>query len=459
MTGPAFPVFVPRFLFLAIHNEGDVCMVRNIVLRDKLNFRTYIYAVVLISTMMLLQFKIVDAFFLLQVFGTSVIILRNGKISLSRDRRVNAVFLFWILSTVLCVLSRDIPLSYQKGSIIAMVQVVPLYFTFVYIERYTQRNQSLFDGIRKVILLSCVIELVWCLLQYVAYKLMGLDINRLIFTDMLHLVSSASQYKNGVFHPSGLCWHSAFIAPVAVIAFLFSKSTVIRLLAVLDVVICNNATALMAICLCIGLSFLSYLPRLFKSSRVRAVSLLLLCMEAAVILPAAVRMGFLETVWEKLLYIYQRSTGAVYDGGSAFAHIRYYTGYLTVLENSTPLQVLFGYGMGCSGLPISRCFGQYAELKNWAVETDVMNQIYSCGLIGFLVFYGFLLYITVHGWRLDRRYGILMLSLLCAGITYNIQFGWVILLELVLYLAVKRGYNLFESAPADTLAAAGFRGR
>lgn len=90
-------------------------------------------------------------------------------------------------------------------------------------------------------------------------------------------------------------------------------------------------------------------------------------------------------------------------------------------------------------------FGQYAELKSWVVESDVMNQLYSNGIIGFIFYYGFLLYIAIRGYRLDRRYFILMTGLIITGITYNIQFDWIVYIEFLLYLMVKFKVNLFST--------------
>lgn len=162
-------------------------------------------------------------------------------------------------------------------------------------------------------------------------------------------------------------------------------------------------------------------------------------------IPILIYTGILSTIIQKIIDIYERSTGIVYDGGSANAHIRYYTAYPQVVDNENIIQIFFGYGTGNSGYPISKLFGQYAELKSWVVESDVMNQLYSNGIIGFIFYYGFLLYIAIRGYRLDRRYFILMTGLIITGITYNIQFDWIVYIEFLLYLMVKFKVNLFST--------------
>ena len=73
-----------------------------------------------------------------------------------------------------------------------------------------------------------------------------------------------------------------------------------------------------------------------------------------------------------------------------------------------------------------------------------MNQLYSNGIVGFVLLYGLLAFIAVRGFRIDRRYTVLILSLAVAGITYNIQFSWVLFLEFLLYFCVKKNINVFE---------------
>ena len=77
--------------------------------------------------------------------------------------------------------------------------------------------------------------------------------------------------------------------------------------------------------------------------------------------------------------------------GSANAHIRYFTAYSNVVKNGNVIQFLFGYGTGKAGYTMSKLYGQYVNLKSWVVETDVMNRIYSNGIMGVVIYYSFLL--------------------------------------------------------------------
>ena len=274
-----------------------------------------------------------------------------------------------------------------------------------------------------------------------------IDLNQVLFRDLLHMVENPSQYKLGVYHPSGMCWHSAFMAPIAIIAFVISDSYIIKVLAVADAVVCNNATAMIGIGVCLVLSVLfslvDFLRKTNKTTRKR--TFIAIALIAVILILMSFYSDVMTNVCEKIVDIYGRATGAVYDGGSANAHIRYFTAYPNVVKNGSITQFLFGYGTGNSGYTMSKLYGQYTELKSWVVETDVMNQLYSNGIVGFVLYYGFILYIAIKGFKMDRRYFILMVSIMVAGITYNIQFDWVIYLEFLLYLTVKFKVNLFST--------------
>lgn len=417
-------------------------MERNMIANSR--YEKSIFLLTLLSTFMLIQFGFFDLFWILQVAVIIAQILISKKLIITRDKLIRALYITWILSTILCFAS-GIPMSYKKNAIIAVTFLVPTFFSVsVYLKNI--RQEHFIGCLKKALVISCTIQLVWCFAQFVLYTGMHIDLNQLIFSDILHMVENPSQYKLGVYHPSGMCWHSAFMAPITVLAFVLSESYSIKCLAVIDAVVCNNATALIGICICLiltaGFALFDFLRKTNKSTRKKTVFSLIAIV--LILIPVLVYTDALSIVVQKIVDIYERSNGIVYDGGSANAHIRYYTSYPKVVSSGNIVQFLFGYGTGNSGYPISKLFGQYTELKSWAVESDIMNQLYSNGIIGFFLFYGVLLYIAIKGLKIDKRYFVLMVSIILAGITYNIQFDWVIFIEFMMYFCVKNKVNLFQ---------------
>lgn len=410
----------------------------------KLEYSKYdilLFITVLCSTMMLVQFWIVDIFWILQVVVILASLLYSKTLRVTGDRRILALYIAWILSTTICLLS-DIPLSYKKNSIIAIGYILPILFsTSIYSKCILDTN--VVNVLRRVIVITCTLQLVWCLAQYFLYKEAGIDLNQVIFRDMLHMVAEPSQYKVGVYHPSGMCWHSAFIAPVAIFAFVLSDNYIIKCLAIAGAVLCKNSTALIGIGVCILLTALVFgVDFLRKREKVVDLRKLIAIIVAIILICGCT--DFLPIMLKEIASVSERIFGLASDD-STFVHIRYFTIYPKVILDGGPVHFLFGYGTSNSGYPISKLTGQYAELKSWAVESDVMNLLYSNGILGFVAFYSLLLHTAIKGMAIDRRYGVLIGSLILAGITYNIQFNWVIFLELIMYYCVNNNINLMAS--------------
>lgn len=416
------------------------------VISKNTRYENSIFIIVFFSTFMLVQFGIFDFFLCLQIVFFLVHIVITRRLRITRDRTIISLYCIWILSTLLCLVS-DIPLSYKKNSIIAIVFLVPTFFTISFYERYI-KSERFVAYIKKALTLTCVLQVLLCFVQFFLYRVAHIDLNQLVFSDIFHMVENPSQYKLGVFHPSGMCWHSAFMAPVVIIAFIVCDSYLIKILAIIDAVICNNATAMIGICVCLGLTGMFSIIDLLKreSKIVRKRTFIVASLIVVAIIPILFCTDIVPVVCDKIVDIYGRATGAVYDGGSANAHIRYFTAYPNVVKNGSIIQFLFGYGTGNSGYTMSKLYGQYAELKSWVVETDVMDQIYSNGIIGFVLYYKFLLYIAIKGCKLNRKYFILIASIIFAGITYNIKFDWVLFVEFLLYLTIKFKVDLFEAS-------------
>lgn len=65
---------------------------------------------------------------------------------------------------------------------------------------------------------------------------------------------------------------------------------------------------------------------------------------------------------------------------STSAHVKYYTALPEVWGNSAIFQVLFGYGVECSGCPYCVLFSQYASIGAWVTETYYINFIVGRGV-------------------------------------------------------------------------------
>ena len=157
---------------------------------------------------------------------------------------------------------------------------------------------------------------------------------------------------------------------------------------------------------------------------------------------AAYKIGLFEIIISKFTFLFNRLFASQKDASTA-AHFAYYSDYDKVLKSSTLLQIFFGYGHGCSGYPYSVLYNRYTDLANWAVECDVINILVSRGIFGFITHYYLLFYIMIKGQKIDYRYAAVIISIFIQGIGYNVQWDYVMFIELVLFLTIKLKINFF----------------
>ena len=105
---------------------------------------------------------------------------------------------------------------------------------------------------------------------------------------------------------------------------------------------------------------------------------------------------------------------------------------------------IFGYGVGCSGYTITSLYGRYADGGTWAIESDFINILVSRGIIGFIIYYWFLIRIMIKGFKIDYRYAIFIITVLFQGFGYNIQFDYLLLIEILMYILIENRVNFFD---------------
>ena len=63
-----------------------------------------------------------------------------------------------------------------------------------------------------------------------------------------------------------------------------------------------------------------------------------------------------------------------------------------------------------------------------------------------------MLYIAVRGAKQDYRYLAVMLPILLQGLGYNIQWDYVVMLELIMYFCIKKKISFFDPVTKERTA-------
>lgn len=395
------------------------------------------------SSMIVVQYHGYTLFFILQLIFCIVMLFVTKSIVLIDSFFINSIYLMFFISTFAAFFS-NISLISKKNAIFCIMLLVPMYFVVAYINSCGMRRKEIFDIIKKSVQIMCLVQLIWCMMQFFLYKVFTIDINDWIFVRIFHCVGNASCYRVDEYIPSGLSWHPALLAPIFVLSYCLFDNLNIKLLIIFDSLICGNSTALIGVIICVSYDLLRNGIKFLRNKQIKGKTIILILIALGIIGVIAIKTDIVGVAIEKIIYTYNRIIGTVDDGGSSLAHKRYFTAYPDVVKMSSLQQILFGYGENCSGYPFKVLFHQYVDVANWAVESDVMNILYSRGILGFVIYYAFLLYVAIRGYRINQKYLLLIFAIILEGITYNIQYEWVFFLEMIFLIAVTNNYDFFE---------------
>ena len=402
--------------------------------------RVLLFLIFVTSSMFVLQISGKYVSLLLEVVFCGYMLCKKKRIILPGYFLITFIFIELFFAAGSALLS-DMPQSYKKTAVDLAIMALPSYVTICYIREFIKEGYDVFGLVIKAIKMMVVIQIGWFLLQAVLWYGMHIDLNNIVFVRLLHTVSNASFVRSWVFYPSGLTWHSAILAPMLVLAYILFEKPHFRVLILLVAVLCGNSTALIGTVLTAVMVWLFQIY-VMSGKAVRKRLLMVVAVAVAALLGLYVT-GSFSRVSGIAINLYKRLFGSEKDASTA-AHFGYYTDYLKIFPQSTIPQIFFGYGYGCSGYTITRLYSRYKTLASWAIESDVINIIVSRGIVGFLAYYIFLFYVMLKGLRTDIRYFIFMAVIFIQGFGYNIQFEYVFMIEMLLFVSLEFNDNFFR---------------
>ena len=379
------------------------------------------------------------ALFTLLLLAAMLYFLLSRKPVLRRDWMLWAML---ILYTVTALLSpvRSIRSDYKSVAVMAYIQ----WLAALILCQYASQSKTM-DGTGAFLRgfdWSCYVQIAWCIAQLLLYKLFEIDLNRLVFGQLLGSQETVSHYREGVLSPSGLHWHAANMVPILVFTFFRNKNLAVKLICIAVAYFTKQATAMIAIFLCVGCELLVVAKRMLfdhhgKLKRKNAI-LGLTVLGICVLLGSAI----LPKIESMLSYLMTRMMNAVnfnVEDLSSATHLSYYTSIPYIYARIPVSQILFGAGMNTSGYYFSQFFLQYTD-QTWVLESDFANLLLSTGILGTVAHYLFI-FATVrrmHKNDKEERQSWALLVLIVCGVFYNNQFNWVLLTELMLYANARR---------------------
>lgn len=381
-------------------------------------------------------------FYIGLIFTAYVIIVKNrGKLYVINDYLIVAIFLEFFISGIFAQIG-DMDAVYKKTAIVMPLLVLPIYFEVGLFDTMLCENRHVINWIIKGLKIACCVQFVYMPIQYIVYHVGGVDINKLLFEDTLGIVKGASFIRDWVWYPSGFTNHSAILAPLLILGIILFGNAYFRSLILLDAFISGSSSAIVGVCVTLFLLFFSGMLDRNRTNKVKKTAVLSVAAIAILLALGIMYTDLLSMLADKISYIMTRLFGDSKDSSTS-AHLLYFYKYPYVFSKNTIIQNLFGCGYGCSG-NIFSILDNRVNIGSWSVESEIMDRIYSLGIVGFVLYYIFLIRILVKGYRIDRRYTIILIAIIIQGFGYNLQWDYVFLIEMIFYLCVKKEINFFE---------------
>ena len=398
-----------------------------------------IYLMVFFSTFVFFKVGNITWFTILQLLLCVYKVLEKKKLPLASTWEINLIYGELILATLVGAVFNPI-LSYKKSAMFMGGMSFLTYFTCLYINEQVKKISYTVRLIKDAFKAMALVQVVWVPIQYVVHLVSGLDINNLVFVNLLHFTEDASFVRAWEWFPAGCCHHPAVIAPMFVIAYCLFDSLPLKLLIIFDSLICGSSTAFVGVFVT---ALLLFFNRLFKKKKVLKRKQLII---AGIVIIVSVLVIAQTNVWtaitQRIFYLYARTSGISKDSSTS-AHFQYYLDYLEIVKRSNIFQILFGCGEGCSGMWASQMYGRYSTLGNWAIECDIVNILVNRGIVGFTLFYLFMFRMIIKGWKINKCYSIVTIAIFIQGFGYNVQWEYITLMEIVFYYCICNKIDFF----------------
>ena len=364
------------------------------------------------------------------------------KIRVVDNKFLIANYLFLIVTFAFGYLGNMTP-AYKKGSFHNTWTELLLFFTAGYVIYVISKSrfghEKFFKCIKYTLFLMCNVHVFWSLIQMLLFKCFQIDINQTLFVELLHLRESASVYREGTLCASGIGWHAAQMASIFVFAyFLNDNSVILKLCTLAAALLTFNTTTFFGISLCMAVDFVIMLV---KRDKRKMVFFLILLGGVLVLLFS----GHIDVLVDKLIYVIEKINGNV-ESVSNKLHRQYYTDYFNIMKNSSWINILFGYGSGCSGYIFTKLYGYYEYALHWSVECDIMDTLYSRGIVGFVCIYGYVVWLFREALKNKKLWkdAAVIAIIAIEGITYQIRFTWYLFIEMLFGYMILQGYDFFE---------------
>lgn len=302
---------------------------------------------------------------------------------------------------------------------------------------------ELCDTFKNGLVFAARIQAVWGILQFVLLYTFHVNINQILFVNILHSTNSRDWimgfYTGNIWNMriTGLNFENSMFALVVCIGMSLERNMIWKLLLMITAVLSLSRTGWIMVA---GYGVL-LLVRWFGNKRKSIPTNKVVAFLTVFVLALVVYFRN-SAVQRQVSNILLRMTDANSLSISASRHLLYYPyGISLWFSDANFLQKLFGYGMRCSGIAFSQnsqvasAVGIYENFGSaWAVECDVIGLLLGGGLLA-LMFYYFTAIQTIRDQSNLFRDAVFII--LVGGLTYHYHsISYVVFI--LMFAAIER---------------------
>ena len=384
-------------------------------------FKVSLFLMGLTSTFMILQIHNRSIVWFIGTLAAIIILIYKRKINV---KIFDYSFLFFLVSLLFTV----------RFTLVSVVSTAMLFFIGLQLQSCKKNEFNIFI---KGVKISCIVNICWGILQFLLFNLNDFNINDYIFIDTLHIVERASFDK----YITGLSWHPINLAPVLLLSVLFFDNWIVWGICFFIAVNASSSTTILSLAISFILLRMKEISFTFKFKKSLPIHRIVIIIFVTILVIGAFYFLF-PYIFDEVQRLLDRIGSSTDE--STYLHKRYYTSVFHVFANSKPYDILFGCGYHQSGLVFSRLFNQFTTTTSWSVESDPMDYLYGNGIVGFTLFYTFLISNLIKSWSSDYKLFCFYAVIIICGVAYNCQFEWVMMLELIFEVMREKGISVFE---------------
>lgn len=370
----------------------------------KVGERIYLYAFVLLNSISGL--KIADISVNAAIIISFLLYITFKYLLQPHDRRIlakkhDAVLLFLSASLISCLFSMAMTFSIPHISVVASYLVNSVVYLIIYLlicNMHSPTRLLLSATYRGALIFAARVQAVWGIAQLVLLYGAGININEILFVDILHSTTVRDWimgfYTGNTWNLriTGLNFENSMFALVVCMGIALETNRIWKLFMICVVVLSLSRTGWFML---VGyLLYWLYINRnKLKKIKKNKIALSFLAFAFALSTGGLLYVK-VPAVRAQILNIVVRATDSDAVHISGARHFLYYPYGLDIwLFRSNAIQMLFGYGMRCSGIAFSQqqdiCniigIGSYPNA--WAVECDVIGLLLGGGIITFIAYY------------------------------------------------------------------------